>query len=148
VSKPKDEWDKPEKWSLNRCQAIKRNDIYRQEWEAAFHSHLQSLRQDRQNRSHDELLYDFIESSQSERLNALASPSPAEKLCKRWGLVFALPPDSAVWDISSEKALSLFENYGMAVKIIPYGKSFFPPPAQPWIGIKDRYALLKESRYL
>jgi hypothetical protein len=45
MSKPKDEWDKPEKWSVKRREAIKRNPIYHQEWKAAFQSYLQSLPQ-------------------------------------------------------------------------------------------------------
>jgi|GEM_PF-6701661 len=47
MSKPKDECDKPEKSSDKTRGAFKRSSIYRQEWEAAFQSYLQSLPQDR-----------------------------------------------------------------------------------------------------
>jgi len=149
MSKPKDEWDKPEKSSDKTRGAFKRSSIYRQEWKAAFQSYLQSLPPDRKTLPLNELRDDFVESSAVKSGNALADQyHPGKILCQRWGLAFALPPDDAAWDISSENAPALFANYGMAVKIIPYEQSSFHLPAQPWIGIKDRYALLKEGRYL
>jgi hypothetical protein len=131
----KSAWNNIIKRSEIKKEAIRCNPLYHQEFETAFQSYRKNLPKDRA--AHPDR--DLIESFQSS--------DEGKKLCKRWGLEFALHPEDKLWDVPLDHAPALFQDPGEAVKVIPHEKTRLIPVSDEE-SLLDHTTHLKNDRYL
>ena len=108
---PAPSWVNPLKKAQILKEAFKRNQIYRNEFEAAFKSFLASNSENISTYSHDYII------------DGLQSSEEGQALCKRWGLSFALHPDSKLWDLSPGWPIVMFLKQCRAIEMLPYGEA-------------------------
>jgi len=140
MSKPKNPRETAKDWGVIRKEGLKRNPLYRQEFEAAFQSFRTSLPENKATHSYGDLIEAFQLSPQGENLN------------RRWGLRnYALHPDDTLWDVHDELAPIFFADQGNAVEMVPCGKVNFLPVAREKSlaqTLMDQTLHLRDGRFL
>jgi len=164
VGKAKDADEAVEKWNEIRKEALRRSSQYRQEYEAAFQSYVDSLPPEvilyrtfsskESETMEDRGFLPSEESDESERLKYLElcehfQDSPqAQDLCQRWGIALALHPDNELWTVTREHAPAFFKDPRQAVKVVPHKKTNLIPLSEKWCSEKTSIVSIQGEKCL